>query len=71
MPRRSMFKACRTCGALVKKDAAVCPVCGGSSFSDDWDGIVIILDPKESYVARILGREKAYIYAIRVGGYMG
>jgi len=69
MPRRSMFKACRNCGALVKRDAEVCPVCGGSTFTDDWEGMVIILDPKESFVAKVLGKEKAYIYAIKVGGF--
>ncbi len=69
MPRRSIFKACRSCGALVRRDADVCPVCGGSTFTDDWEGMVIILDPKESFVAKVLGKEKAYIYAIKVGGF--
>ncbi|GAB6147706.1 transcription elongation factor subunit Spt4 [Stetteria hydrogenophila] len=64
--RRPLLKACLHCGALVFRDVEVCPVCGGTRFTDEWEGMVIILD-ENSYVARVLER-KPGIYAIKVAG---
>jgi len=45
-------KVCRTCKRFVK--GAACPVCGGSSFSRTWKGVVIVNDPAASEVAKTL-----------------
>jgi DNA-directed RNA polymerase subunit E" len=66
--RKSLFKACKNCGALVPKDAKVCPVCQGTEFTEMWEGILIILDPQNSYVASLTGKDKPGMYAIRVAG---
>jgi len=65
--RRSMFKACRNCGALVPRDAKVCPICQSTQFTEAWQGILIIID-KDGIAARLAGRDKPGVYAIRVMG---
>lgn len=66
MPREGlMFKACRKCHFLVDLDCQVCPNCGSRDFSDDWRGLVIILDPS-SETAKILEKNTPGKYAIEV-----
>ncbi len=66
--RRSQFKACKNCGALVPRDTKICPVCRSTQFTDNWDGMIIIIDPKESIASSMAGRDKPGMYAIRVAG---
>ncbi len=67
MPARGKpFKACRKCKALVNKEANVCPICGSSDFTDEWEGMVIIIDPENSEIAKMLGITKPGRYAIKV-----
>jgi DNA-directed RNA polymerase subunit E" len=53
--RGKAFKACRSCRALVDKEVEVCPHCGSREFSDEWEGVAIIVDPEKSEVAKVLG----------------
>ncbi len=46
-------KVCRNCRRFVEGNK--CPVCGQSSFSRSWKGVIVINDPKESEVAKTLG----------------
>lgn len=57
-------KVCRSCHRIV--EGKVCPICKESSFSDDWRGYVIILDPEESKIAEMLNVESPGRYALRV-----
>ncbi len=69
MPKKApaiLQKACRSCKYIVEEDTAVCPSCGGTDFSTDWSGLVVILDPDTSEIAKILGVKRAGRYAIRV-----
>ncbi len=67
MPIRGKpFKACRKCHALVDKHAEVCPICGSRDLTDDWEGMVIIIDPEKSVIAKELGIDKPGRYAIKV-----
>jgi DNA-directed RNA polymerase subunit E" len=67
MPAKSKpFKACRKCKSLVDKNATVCPICGSRDLTDDWEGLVIIIDPENSQIAKMLGIEKPGKYAIKV-----
>ena len=61
------FKACVKCKALVKPEETKCPICGSTEFTDEWSGMVIILDPKRSKVAKLLGIDKPGRYALKVG----
>lgn len=61
------FKACIKCKALVKPEETQCPICGSSDFTFEWSGMVIVLDPKKSRVAKLLGIDKPGRYALKVG----
>ena len=58
------IKVCRKCRAFVSGE--VCPICGGNDFSTTWAGIAIILDPKNSKVAKKMGAEVPGKYALKV-----
>ncbi|MEM2874661.1 MAG: transcription elongation factor subunit Spt4 [Candidatus Hadarchaeales archaeon] len=57
-------KVCRKCKLVT--DEKTCPNCGGSSFSTDWTGYVVILDPSGSEIAQRLGVSKPGRYALKV-----
>lgn len=57
-------KVCKSCHRIVKGKA--CPVCKESSFSRDWSGYVVIIDPKNSKIAERLEADKPGRYALRV-----
>jgi DNA-directed RNA polymerase, subunit E'''' len=63
------FVACRNCRALVissyKEKGEPCPVCGKVDYSEEWEGMVVILDTK-SYVAQLMGVQKPWRYAVKV-----
>jgi len=44
----------------------ICPNCKSSNLSDDWTGIVIVMDPKNSKIAEKMGIRVPGKYAIRV-----
>ncbi|MEM0380538.1 MAG: transcription elongation factor subunit Spt4 [Desulfurococcaceae archaeon] len=64
--RGKVFKACRSCKALVDREVAECPICGSRDFSEEWEGIIIIIDPEKSRIAKILGIVKPGKYAVKV-----
>ncbi len=66
--KKPRLKACRKCGALVPLEEKICPVCGSTEFSEDWEGMIIVIDPELSELAREIGIEKPAIYAIKVAG---
>ncbi|MBM5805400.1 MAG: DNA-directed RNA polymerase, subunit E'' [Candidatus Verstraetearchaeota archaeon] len=57
--------ACRKDKYILTEDEKRCPICGGSDLSDEWSGIVIIMDPS-SKLAEIIGAKKTGRYAIKV-----
>ncbi|QKQ99803.1 DNA-binding protein [Metallosphaera tengchongensis] len=59
------LKACRACKALVTKEITRCPVCGGNLFSDEWEGMIILLSDKSELV-EALGASKPWRYAINI-----
>jgi len=44
----------------------ICPNCKSSNLSDDWTGIVIVMDPEHSEIAEKMGIKAPGKYAIRV-----
>ena len=67
MPRRKLpYKACTKCKMLVDDKTEVCPNCGKREFSYEWDGLIIIVKPENSEVARLMGISKEGLYAIKV-----
>ncbi len=69
-PRRTAkkpFKACMNCKYLVEPDVTKCPVCGSETFTENWSGVVIVINPERSEIAKILNIKKPGKYAIRLG----
>ncbi len=58
------LKACKRCKALTSKE--VCPVCGSRDLTINWEGLVAIVDPVRSELAKRLGIESSGLYALRV-----
>jgi len=56
--------ACRKCKCVTI--GKVCPVCKSSDLTPDWTGIVLVVDPINSQVSKILGIKHKGKYAIRV-----
>ncbi len=62
--------ACKKCRQLfpsVKRATVICPNCKAKTLSENWSGLVIILDPEGSEVAKTMGFEKEGAYAVKVG----
>ena len=57
-------KACKNCRYI--SNGPVCPNCKSTNLSDDWSGLVVIVDPNSSEVAKRMGVKAAGRYAIRV-----
>jgi len=66
--RKPPLKACVDCGTLNPRDAQLCSNCGSSRLTDDWEGLVIVLNPSTSRVGAHLGVTKPIRRAIRVAG---
>ncbi len=60
------YKACRNCKAVIPENENKCPYCGSTDFSDEWYGLIIVIDPEKSALAKALGLSRKGIYAIDV-----
>ncbi|MBT8172343.1 DNA-directed RNA polymerase, subunit E'' [Candidatus Bathyarchaeota archaeon] len=57
-------KACRICHFI--STGSICPNCNETDLSDDFSGIVVIIDPEVSAIARAMKVKKKGHYALRV-----
>ncbi|RJS89438.1 DNA-directed RNA polymerase subunit E'' [Candidatus Bathyarchaeota archaeon] len=57
-------RACRNCHTIT--DGTVCPECKSTDLSDDFSGIVVILDPERSRIAKLMNIKKKGRYAVRI-----
>lgn len=57
-------KACRECNTITTE--ATCPKCKTATLSDDFSGLLIILNPKESEIAKVMEITRKGRYALRV-----
>ena len=57
-------KACNKCHKITT--GSVCPRCKTTSLSDDFSGLVIIIDPEESEIAKAMEINEKGRYALRV-----
>jgi DNA-directed RNA polymerase subunit E" len=57
--------ACRKCKTLTTEK--VCPNCHSNELSDEWSGLVIVLDVQHSNVAQTLAIKVPGRYALKVG----
>ena len=59
------MSACKECRFIVHTKEKVCPKCGGE-LSEKYSGIIIILEPERSEIAKVAGINSTGSYAIRV-----
>lgn len=57
-------KVCRNCKIFVEGDE--CPICKKNSFSTNFQGVISIIDPNKSEIAKIMGFSAKGDYAIKV-----
>ncbi len=57
-------KACRKCHLITT--GTLCAKCKTATLSDDFSGLVIIIDPKKSEIAKLMGIKEKGRYALRV-----
>jgi DNA-directed RNA polymerase subunit E" len=57
-------KACVNCHFLTKEN--VCPKCRSTTFSEDFGGIVVVIDPQNSAVAKAMKIKEKGRYALKV-----
>lgn len=57
-------RACKNCRYI--SNGPVCPNCKSTNLSDDWTGLVIIIDPEKSEIAKKMKIKTPGRYAIRV-----
>jgi len=59
------MSACKKCRTIIQTKDKVCPKCGGE-LSEKFSGMVMILDPERSEVAKAVEINMKGRYAIRV-----
>lgn len=59
-----MKYACRDCHRLTAGE--VCEKCKSTNVTDDWSGVVVILDPKKSNISKALEIKSEGLYALKV-----
>lgn len=57
-------KACRQCHTITT--GTLCPKCKTATLSDDFSGLIIIIDPDKSEMAKVMGIKEKGRYALRV-----
>ncbi|MCW4012426.1 MAG: DNA-directed RNA polymerase subunit E'' [Candidatus Bathyarchaeota archaeon] len=58
------MRACRSCKNI--SDETVCPVCKGTEFSEDYSGLLVVLDPENSILAEKLDTTEEGQYALKI-----
>ncbi len=57
-------KACRVCHMI--SNGPICPNCKSTNLSDDWTGVIIVIDPTNSQIAQKMKISAPGKYALRV-----
>jgi len=57
-------RACRTCKIITEENA--CPICRSTDLSDDFSGLLIVLDPENSQLAEKIDLKEEGKYALRI-----
>ncbi|WP_292465442.1 transcription elongation factor subunit Spt4 [Methanolobus sp.] len=57
-------QVCRECHRILTSQT--CPICGSSNLSSDWSGMVVIIDPERSEIAKKIDVKVADKYALKV-----
>jgi len=59
-----LSRACRTCKVITDENA--CPMCKSTDLSDDYSGLLVILDPESSQLAKKMEIKQEGRYALKI-----
>ncbi len=59
-----MSRACKVC-RIITEDKT-CPICKGTDLSDDYSGLLVVVDPEGSQLAQKMGITEAGRYALKI-----
>jgi len=59
------MKACKNCRMVVYTNEKVCPKCGGE-LSEKISGMILVMEPERSQIAKLAEINAVGTYAIRV-----
>ena len=59
------MKACKNCRMIVFTPEKACPKCGGE-LSERYSGMLLVLDPEHSEIAKAASINAIGIYAVKV-----
>jgi DNA-directed RNA polymerase subunit E" len=59
-----MSRACRKCKIITEENA--CPICRSTDMSDDYSGILVVIDPEGSQLAEKMEIKREGRYALRI-----
>jgi DNA-directed RNA polymerase subunit E" len=59
------MRACKNCRYIIYTNDKTCPKCGGE-LSEKFSGMVIVLDPERSEIAKVVEVNSIGSYAIKV-----
>lgn len=57
-------KACANCHFITKEN--ICPRCKSTNLSDDFGGLLIVIEPEESAIAKAMNIKEKGRYALKV-----
>jgi DNA-directed RNA polymerase subunit E" len=57
-------RACRNCKIIIEEN--VCPICRGTDLSDDYSGLLVVLEPEGSQMAQEMEIKKEGRYALKI-----
>ena len=57
-------KACKACRFISK--GPTCPACSGNKLTDKWSGVIYVVNPETSEVAKRLGMKMPGKYAAKI-----
>ena len=56
--------ACKNCKALTTEKK--CPICGSANLTTNWKGLIHVIDPENSEIAKKLGIKSKGTFALEV-----
>ncbi|MGD2200410.1 MAG: transcription elongation factor subunit Spt4 [Candidatus Bathyarchaeota archaeon] len=59
-----MSRACKMCKIITDENS--CPICRGTDLSDDFSGLLVVLDPDGSQMAQKMEIKEEGHYALRI-----
>ncbi len=59
------MKGCKNCRMIVFTNEKICPKCGGE-LSEKISGLIVVLEPERSEIAKLTGINAVGSYAINV-----